>query len=176
MDPSEENILIVGAGAIGVTLYAQICSLNLAPKILNRSAPVSRKIQLDGLKNSSSTAVELSYWKPQEERREHFKFSLIILTVKAFDLEYALTHTIYNMRDHIASNAVFITVCNGAIAPILVQSSAFWNAKTRRRINWRWGFCTFGVSKLAPHTLHCDQIPGACSGELLSPNQRLQLP
>jgi ketopantoate reductase len=134
------DALIIGPGAVGIALAAQLAEVGLRPVFAGRDdrkthAAPRRVVSLEIA--ASRRVIDLV----PATSAELAAVQLVIVAVKAFDLETALAETWGALSPAVPAGAAVIPVCNGAVQEIVRAA-----ARRAPAFTWRLGLCTFGVT------------------------------
>jgi ketopantoate reductase len=138
----QDQAVIIGNGAIGTALYHRLERLGLTVGFVTRLGPVAWQAQFAGTPPVAAPRIELS----------SARIVLAVVAVKAFDLETALAWTM-----QLPPGAVVWPLSNGAVTEVVEVAAA-----RRKDLEWRLGYCTFGVTALGPASYQA----GSAGGEL----------
>lgn len=129
------DIAIIGPGAVGVMLGAELLKLGHRPTYIGRHGPVAvdARIDLRDLKGQTDQRRVAT-----KEGEGLATAAAVFVTVKAFDLAAALAQV-----RHVPVKIPVITVVNGAIEGVVSQAAG----RDPQRV-YRLGICTIGISAL----------------------------
>ena len=142
MQGDQDQAVIIGNGAIGTALYHRLLGLGLTVGFVTRQGPVAWDAHFAGTPAIAAPCIE-----PSSAR-----VVLAVVAVKAFDLESALAWTM-----QLPPGAVVWPLSNGAVTQIVLAA-----AGRRPDLQWRLGYCTFGVTALGASSYQA----GSAGGEL----------
>jgi len=135
--PSETSrksaeVLVVGAGAIGVALTHCLTSAGLNVLVRARQGVVSlnQYLHVDG--QTVPVATPQSYGSDDMAR-----FGLVLFSVKAYDLARSLE----DVAGELSDGCVCVVCCNGYVIDIVKQAQKHWP-----KLVWRHGYTTMAVS------------------------------
>ncbi len=129
------KVLVIGNGAIGASLAAELERLGLSPRFIGRAGPIPFRATFDG-----PGTQRLDFPAPTPDDVE--TAALALFAVRAFDLEAALAFT-----SRLGAGIPVVPLSNGATWDIVRRT-----AKKRPDLRWRLGFCTMGAQAPAPIT------------------------
>jgi len=129
-----KRVLIIGNGAIGVALGAELMRLGFAPGYVGREGPLAIKALYEG--PTCRRVLEF----PAPDAGFLREAAVVLVAVKAFDLTAALASL-----GNLTPGTPVVPFSNGAVEDVVRAAAA-----RRPELVWRLGFCTFGVSAPEP--------------------------
>lgn len=123
--------LIIGNGAIGAAVGAELGRLGVRPRFIGRQGPIAFKAKVEG-----AATPQLDC--PAPSAAEIGAAAIVFVAVRAFDLEAAFAWT-----SQLGEGVPVVPLANGATWDIVKKA-----AQRRPELRWRLGFCTLGVSVL----------------------------
>lgn len=136
------HLAIVGTGAVGLAIGAALQRQGMDVGMVGRQGPMTWRATL-----ASAGGAPRPYEFPAAEWR---RCDLVFVTVKAFDLELALSSL-----GALPAGAAVVVVGNGAIDELVAAA-----AHSHPQWRWRLGVATIGVSATGPQAFELRSTTG----------------
>ncbi|MEZ4741709.1 MAG: 2-dehydropantoate 2-reductase N-terminal domain-containing protein [Bdellovibrionota bacterium] len=127
--------LIVGLGAVGVTIAARLQIMGIPTVFWGRSGKLNDSFDFKGWNKNLRVEPTCGKHKPFESS----DVALAFICVKAYDLEKCLQ----DVCARLVPGTVVIPVSNGAVDDVLMRKSEEFT-----NLHWRQGLCAFGTSSI----------------------------